>query len=132
MAVSQYRGSPIKIDEEVLFFPGFAVEAGGGWTAHIHGWIFEPDKSGPALAELERLLLARLEVPREEFDSLRFRERTRLFFVDNERSKEISIDVAGQSFTLASSAANGHFEDQIILERTDRPALALIDFRALT
>jgi uncharacterized protein DUF2183 len=124
--------SSIKLDEEVLFFPGFAVEAGLGWTAHVHGWIFEPERDGTALTELERLLLARLEVPKAEFDPLRFRERTRLFFVDNERSKEISIDVSGRSVTLAPSEANGHFEDRIAFEESGHPTGGWIGFRALT
>lgn len=124
--------SSIKIDEEVLLFPGFGVEAEPGWIAHVHGWIFEPERDGTVLAGLERLLLARLEVPKAEFDPVRFRERTRLFFVDNERSKEISIDVSGRNVTLAPSEANGHFEDQIALEESGRTAGESIDFRVRT
>jgi hypothetical protein len=33
--------SPIKVDEEVVFFPGFATEGvPPSWTAYVHGWIF--------------------------------------------------------------------------------------------
>ena len=65
-------------------------------------------------------------------NSRRFRERTRLFFVDNERSKEISIEVSGRSVTLAPSSANGHFEDQIALGESGHHAGEKIDLRART
>jgi len=129
---SMVETSPIKKDEEILFFPGFAVETGRAWTAHVHGWIFEPEADPAALATLETLLRQKLDLPAEDFDSPRFRERARLFFVDNERSKRISIDVAGRIVTLAPSRSNGHVEHQMALGETGRRAGEWIDFRART
>jgi hypothetical protein len=62
--------SPIKTDEEVLFFPGLAVQAGTVWTAHVHGWIFEPQANRATLATLKTLLREKLDLPKEDFDSL--------------------------------------------------------------
>ena len=129
---SRAQTSPINTDEEVLFFPGLAVEVGTAWTAHVHGWIFEPQADRATLATLEALLREKLDLPKEDFDSPRFRERARMFLVDNERSKRISVDVSGRTVTLAPSKPNGHFEGQIPLGETDRRAGEWIEFRART
>ena len=45
-AAQQNPHSDISSDEDVVFFPGVAVETrSGSFEAHIRGWIFEPLKS---------------------------------------------------------------------------------------
>jgi Uncharacterized conserved protein (DUF2183) len=53
-ASPQAQTSSIRIDEEVLFFPGFAVEAGSGWTAHVE--FLENRTLGFKLDAIDRLM----------------------------------------------------------------------------
>ena len=42
LAVTPLRGA-IRSDEQVIFFPSFASQAGEGWRLSIHGWVHEPE-----------------------------------------------------------------------------------------
>lgn len=125
--------SPIKADEEVIFFPTFAFQDGGAssWTASVHGWIFEP-VGQTARAPFERLLRERAEVSEEQSRSNIFRERTEKFFVDNERSKTLSVNLSGRTITLKPSKANGHFEDLIALGAVRGQSGEWLDIGAVT
>lgn len=125
--------SPIKADENVLFFPGFATEAvAPSWTGFVHGWIFEPVRDPAQRGALDRLLREKLNLSKEETGSKVFRERTRMFLVDNERSKSLSITVSGRTVLLAPSEANGHFQDQITLKEPGGKSGDWIEIRAVT
>jgi phosphatidate phosphatase APP1 len=125
--------SPIKADEEVVFFPGFATEAvPPSWTAHVHGWIFEPKGKPELSSPLGTLLREKLALTNEELASKFFRERAQMFMVDNERSKSLSISVSGRTVILASSEANGHFEDQITVNESQGKSGEWIEIRAVT
>lgn len=110
--------STVKEDEEVIFFPTAAhleVES-GQWVLPIHGWIFEPEKD----SILRNALLHGLAKVSEkfifkegDFDKKRFEERLRMFIVDNERNKRISINVQEQTFTMKTSQPNGHFYGEV-------------------
>src|SRR5262245_41746243 len=98
------NASPIKADEEVVFFPGFATESAPlSWTAHVHGWIFEPKGKPGQLSTLGTLLQEKVRLTKEELASTFFRERARMFLVDNERKKSLSVTVSGRTVTLAPS-----------------------------
>ena len=126
------HGSPIKADEDILFFPGFATEGTStSWNAHVHGWIFEPTSNPTKQAELRELLRRRVDLPAEESSSI-FRERARMFLVDNERRKTISVRALGKTFVLAPSKANGHFEGKITLDAPTAKSGDWIDIEALT
>jgi len=123
--VEAEQGSSIRADERVMFFPTFAVEGNGAsWTAHVHGWIYEPE-TGNARDELSRalskLIAQRFGLSREVLlkDSVEaaqhFERRATPFFVDNERGKRIAVTVAGASAITEESEKNGHFVGTVAL-----------------
>lgn len=125
--------SPIKADEDVVFFPGFATEAAApSWTGFVHGWIFEPVRNPAQRATLDRLLREKLNLSGDETRSAFFRERAGMFLADNERSKIVSVNVSGRTVVLARSKPNGHFEDQVTLGETVGKSGDWIEIRALT
>ena len=125
--------SPIKVDEEVVFFPGFATEGvPPSWTAYVHGWIFEPKGKPRQRSTLEKLLQEKLNLTQGELGSKYFRERAQMFLVDNERSKSLTVNLSGRTVTLAPSKANGHFDDKITLSVADGKSGEWIDIRAQT
>ena len=48
--------SPIKSDEEVVFFPTVAHRVGDAWVVAIHGWIFEPEEDSVWRADFTKAL----------------------------------------------------------------------------
>ncbi len=110
-ARASQAASPIKSDEEVLFFPtvGSWDAARSGWKVPIHGWIYEPEEDsmtrGLAVQRLRSLLGLDPEQPSTEL----FEHRIRWFLVDNERGKKVTIRLGGEEFTLEESSADGHF-----------------------
>ena len=117
-------GSTIKKDEEVIFFPTAAyleVES-GQWVLPIHGWIFEPEKDSllrnVLLEGLARVSEKFFKKEREgDFNKKLFEERLRMFVVDNEGNKKITISVQGQTFTMKPSKPNGHFYGEVKIPR---------------
>lgn len=103
--------STIKADEQVLFFPTAARMSADEkmWEAELHGWIFEPEQGdvlrATAIDEVRDLLDLDPKHPNTEV----FEERVRLFLVDNERDKRIGVRLAGETFVMKPSAADGHF-----------------------
>ena len=124
--------SDISSDEQVVFFPGVAVETGpGSFDAHIRGWIFEPLKesrtANKSVAAFVRLLVG-LDSGVLPLDQLR--NRGKLLFVDTERNQKIPIDIAGRRVTLAASEPGGHFEDRVALQGVQRASGEWIEYRA--
>ena len=127
--------SPIKGDELVLFFPtlGHRVVGGESWELEVHGWIFESEPRTAFLGLVRRALgIEKEELTAEE--TALFKERARWFLTDNERNKKIKVEIAGQTFALTNSGANGHFAGR--LKIAAKPGAALeterISFRAIT
>lgn len=135
IAAQQARRSPIRSDEEVLFFffPTAGVGDGlGGWTAEIHGWIFERERDWSRLAAFERFLQRTGLQPVELSTSQYFRGRSQLFLVDNERNKRLSISIDGSFATLAPSTAGGHIRDRLAYRSITGTPNAWISFQAVT
>jgi phosphatidate phosphatase APP1 len=110
--------STIKKDEEVIFFPTAAhmEEQSGQWVLPIHGWIFEPEKDSilrNKLMDEVRKLFVKFTKSKADFDEKRYKDRMRMFIVDNESNKKISISVQGQAFTMKRSRPNGHFYGEV-------------------
>lgn len=109
--------SPIKRDEVVLFYPTFARQEDGGrtWKAAVHGTIFEPEERSLARSVLVTML--RESVPRRlsPDEEETFRRRVRLFLVDSERGKTISVRVGPAVHRVGTSGADGHFRGEIRL-----------------
>lgn len=106
------RTSPIKKDEEVVFFPTCANfdERAGEWIISIHGWIFEREEDSTWRKAVLKGLAKKLELGDDADKNRFFRERGRMFLVDNERWKKPDIRIAGNTFTAERSKANGHFK----------------------
>ena len=121
---NHYPGSTVKKDEEVIFFPTAAhLDAeSGNWVLPIHGWIFEPEKDSilrNALLEVLAKVSEKFIFKEGDFDKKRFEERLRMFIVDNERNKRITISVQGQTFTMKPSKPNGHFYGEVKIPGAD-------------
>jgi hypothetical protein len=114
-------GSSIKADEEVIFFPTAAHldPESMAWVVPVHGWIFEPEDDSVWRGRLIDQLLERLELDPAARDDAWFRERARMFLVDNERGKMLQVRLAGRTFDLDRSAVNGHFTGRVRLEGED-------------
>lgn len=132
--------SPIKSDEEVMFFPttGWLAREGDRevWKLPVHGWIYEPELDD---ALREAFLLGVRESLGDGVDeqvSELFEERLRGFLVDNERDKRVEIELAGEVFALPASAADGHFEGVLELPADAGRAAAapgnVLPLRAIT
>jgi hypothetical protein len=102
----------LKPDERVVFFPGIGQRSADGahWEIEIRGWIFEPEARTALLPVFRTTLgLGQLDEAEEKI----FRERARLFLVDNERDKRVSIWLAGEEHKLSKSGPNGHFTSRL-------------------
>jgi hypothetical protein len=121
--------SPIKSDEEVVFFPTRAWQTDPGpgpdsdWDVEIHGWIFEPGESDPDPVLLKQLTGIDLEAL-QPTELLLLKQRAALFTVDNERGKAIPIRIGERVEVLPKSEANGHFQGQFHLTAAEVLAIA--------
>ena len=103
--------SDIKPDEHVVFFRTAAwfepdTEL---WHVPIHGWIYEPEDSSSRKAIFETILDESFGLQVTPGNDAIFAERINLLIADNERGKEIVINLAGKNYVLPESSENGHF-----------------------
>ena len=87
--------SPIKTDEEVIFFPtaGFKAADGQSWTIPVHGWIFEEKEDSLWRGVLMERLLKNFELEPEVAQQELFQKRAMMFLVDNPRGKKLDVAV---------------------------------------
>ena len=134
--------SSVDDDEQLILFPTFAVENGPStWTAHIRGWIYEPEVGETRqflMGELERLLRHNFDLRNEDLESTpttstpHFSERAAMFLVDNERRKRVAVTIAGHTSTLGRSEPTGFFEGEVTLTGTADRAGQWTEVRAVT
>ncbi|NQU23968.1 MAG: App1 family protein [Candidatus Nealsonbacteria bacterium] len=112
--------SDIKSDETVVFYPTYAhLDADGKtWTVPVHGVIYEPEEDSTRRGLLVEAIRATLAVDADTDEGKILQRRIRLFLVDNERGKDISIRLDGQTYEAGTSAANGHFSRTLQLPAT--------------
>jgi hypothetical protein len=113
--------SPIKADEEVVFFPtlGWFVgnpheseENSNHFEIEIHGCIFEAGHHALGVKLLRELTgIDEMQLSTEE--QRIFQQRAELFAVDHERGKAIPVRIGDQTYLLPASEANGHFHARI-------------------
>jgi phosphatidate phosphatase APP1 len=134
LALTLLGASPIKADEQVLFFPTIArVLPGGGAQVQVHGWIFEPQEAPPQSPSSVPWLP---DCQWKQAPCEHFLERTRSFFVDNERGKRIAVQLGGRQVSLPRSEPNGHFRGQVVLSaeelaRARQPQAPSLSFQAV-
>lgn len=125
VAIGQQPVSPIKSDEVVLFYPTFArqdVDA-QAWHVAVHGSIFEPEERSLKRALLVKML--REFLPRELTiqEKELFSQRVRLFLVDSERGKAMSIRLGSRTYPVGTSGEDGHFRGEIRLSNQEVASL---------
>ncbi|MEW6355049.1 MAG: App1 family protein [Planctomycetota bacterium] len=121
----------IKADEEVVFYPTYGCRAvGDACVLRIHGCIFEPEKDSPTRAAALGALRKALGLNREVEETAIFKERARLFLVDSERGKHVTIRLAGKEYKLGESEPNGHFTGEVRVPEKD--VLNLLESRGDT
>lgn len=114
-------GETIAADETVVFFPTaahFDAEA-GVWRVPIHGWIYQLEADSVKRSIALGLLRRAWGLDKDSDETELFRERARLFLVDNKRGKQITIRIGEKTFTLPESGANGHFAGNLELNPAD-------------
>lgn len=111
----------LKKDETVLLFPTNAHYDAGKrqWTIPVHGWVFEPEADSAWRSTMIKTLETFLEVEKGTQEAKRFQARTRMFLVDNERSKNIVVSINGLSYAGPATGANGHFEFTANIDRIE-------------
>src|SRR5438128_5068560 len=115
--------SKIKQDQEVLFFPALAypVET-NKWELQIHGCVFEPEKRVVSLAFIRELLaLDRIHLSKAE--NQLFKERARLFMVDEKGGRKIAVRIGVKKYRIGRSQPNGHFMGKLEFTRAEIQAL---------
>lgn len=118
------HGSPLKLDEEVIFFPTSAnLNESGLWEASIHTWVFELEENSISRKlshEFIGEVLERFNVTEEQTNSSAFRERLKWFLVDNERNKKLTLTIDKQKLITPRTGANGHTDFIAPLSTTTR------------
>ncbi len=108
--VERAIGPSIDPDEEVVFFPTFAVKDGQGhWRGRVHGWIFEPEENSIVREQFVSAVRGSVGPLPDAASEQRFERRVRAFLVDNERRQKIQIRIDEHQIPLEESAPNGHF-----------------------
>ncbi|RVU85399.1 DUF2183 domain-containing protein [Leucothrix sargassi] len=112
-----FHGSPIKTDEEVIFFPTTATQnQEDEWEIPVHVWLYEQHGNGlvqmlsvEAVAEI----LEYMDVSEEQSKLPVFQERMRWFLADNESNKRVNIKHDEQTHTSPRTGLNGHAQFEI-------------------
>ncbi|TXT21765.1 MAG: hypothetical protein FD138_3983, partial [Planctomycetota bacterium] len=127
--------SPIKSDEQVLFYPtlGWPTDnkPDADWEIEIHGYIFEAGNHAAGVKLVRELTgIDEAKLAPEELKI--FQQRAELFAVDHERGKAIPIRIGERIVTLPESEANGHIQTRLRLTHTEVKAASNGKFRELT
>ncbi len=138
MAFLTLLPSQIKSDETVVFYPTFARldEADAECGLAVHGLIFEEEnrswRRGLAVAALRRTL----GVKRGTSEARLFDRRIRLFLIDHERGKKVSVRIGDREFAVGVSGPHGHFRGTLRVPVAEARRLAgpggWIDYHAVT
>ena len=107
--------SSLKNNEELLIFPtyGHLSSDHKSWLISIHGIVYEPEEGSRLRDGLVTFLGKLIHLKKDELHNPFFRERARLFVVDNERGKGISIALQGKNYKLKRTLPNGHIKDTL-------------------
>lgn len=128
------HGSDLKTDEEVLLFPtpGSLSQNGRHWEVTVHGWVFEPERTSFLRRRLISQFKDAFELAPGEVETRIFERRIRWFMVDNERSKELEVEIGGNHIPMTSSSVDGHFETPLKLPVSRFPHTSRIQYAKTT
>lgn len=113
--------SKINDDEFMIFFRTAASmdDTQKYWEIPIHGWIYEPQDSTVRKSLIANAINLAYDLEADKTTQENFDRRVNLLVADNQAGKQIVIHIAGKTFALPPSSANGHFHDTIILPAHD-------------
>lgn len=111
------HGSPLKLDEELIFFPTSATQnEDGSWDVPVHAWFFELDTNSlirllnvKAVSEL----LEFMDVTEQQAKLPIFQERIKWFLLDNESNKRVNMRLGDELFPSPRTGLNGHTQYEI-------------------
>jgi len=106
---SQLMASTIKDDEIVVFFNSDAYldKSHKYWHVPIHAWVNEPEDSFFRAKVFAAFLDAKYGLEVDDNNKPYFSKRTNLLIADNERGKEVVIELAGNRYQLNKTRENG-------------------------
>ena len=112
------RSAELRPDEQLIFFPtlGSLSEDGKHWLLPIHGWVFEPEDNDLFRRVALKRFAQLLGLSEHEAEHTLFRKRAARFLVDNERGKQIRIQIGDHAFPLQPSDKDGHFFGNVRVE----------------
>ena len=107
--------STLASDEYIQFFRTAAIfiENENVWRIPIHGWVYEPQSSYFRKALFSQAIKTKYGLKVAEQNKHIYDRRLNLLIADNERNKIITIQLAGENYTLPKSAPNGHFSTEL-------------------
>ena len=85
------------------------------WHIPVHGWVYQPQDSTVRKALFASIMKNEFGLEPTDETEANFTRRINLMIADNERARRIVISIAGKTFVLPESAANGHFASTITL-----------------
>ncbi len=117
-------GTDIEPDEHLVFFntSAWLDESGEYWHIPVHGWIYEPEDSAVRRTVFETVLEQEFDLDVDETNEHIFSRRLNLMIADNERDKNVVVDIAGRQFVMPPSAENGQFATTLQIPVTDADA----------
>jgi len=106
------HGSPLKMDEELRFFPTSATQnQDGSWDVPVHAWFYELDQTSlmrivsvKAVSEL----LEYMDITEEQARLPVFQDRIKWFLVDNESNKRIQMILNDVMHKSPRTGLDGH------------------------
>jgi phosphatidate phosphatase APP1 len=105
----------LSTDEQVQLFPTFAWQTTTGWTAEVHGWVYELEENSLARRMLIGSLRRAAGLKDGDTETAIFRERAQSFLVDNESDKHLLVRIGTRVAALPQSEPNGHFVGRVVL-----------------
>jgi hypothetical protein len=119
---SWFAKAELQPDETLLFYPTYAAwdDTKQEWTINVHSCVYELEADSFKRQALILVLKKLLELDDADTEAALFKERARLFLVDHERGKQLSIKLNSHQESLPESPANGH-----ILHQFKLPAINL-------
>ena len=118
------HGSPLKMDEDLRFFPTSATQQlDGSWDIPVHAWFYELDQTSlMRLLSVKAVsgLLEFMDITEEQARLPVFQERIKWFLVDNESNKRIELRLNKQTFKSARTGLDGHSHFNIKLDSIDQ------------
>ena len=101
-----FSGS-IEEDETIIFPSTYGWFTDEGLNIAVHGWVFEMEKDSIVRNTLIELFKEYFEET-DDSGNRYFDERIRYFLTDNERGKEITVNILNKKITLPKTEPNGH------------------------